>query len=75
MSSTPVTKKRLPGPEELAELPPNRAVHDRTRSGLMASLKTSMEQVLAGEHRPALEVLDEIDGELTDDADNSQYPS
>lgn len=41
----------------------------------MASLKTSMEQVLAGEHRPALEVLDEIDGELTDDADNSQYPS
>lgn len=41
----------------------------------MASLKTSMEQVLAGEYRPALEVLDEIDGELTDDADNSQYPS
>ena len=27
-----------------------------------------MEQVLAGEYRPALEILDEIDRETTDDA-------
>lgn len=44
-------------------------VRERTKAELLDDLKTSMEQVLAGEFRPALEVLDELDHEAMDDAD------
>ena len=62
MKSTPLSKKRLSSHDELAELVP-----DRTKAELLESLKASMEQVLAGDYRPALEVLDEIEHESTDD--------
>ncbi len=42
---------------------------ERTKAELLDDLKTSMEQVLAGEFRPALEVLDELDHEAMDNAD------
>ena len=41
---------------------------DRTKAELLNSLKTSMGQVQAGDYRPALEVLDELDNEAPDDA-------
>ena len=46
----------------------DRFAHDRTKDELLDSLKTSMEQVLSGDYRPALEVLDEIDREAAADA-------
>jgi predicted transcriptional regulator len=42
---------------------------DPTEEAILAGLKRSMEQVLAGEYRPAHEVLDEIEREMGDDAD------
>ncbi len=42
--------------------------YERSKAELLDSLKNSMEQVLAGDYRPALEVLDEIDAEAQDDA-------
>ena len=43
---------------------------DPTHEELLAGLKRSFEQVLAGDYRPAREVLDEIDSETDDNADN-----
>lgn len=52
----------------MAEHSPDAAYRDRTQAELLASLKNSMEQVLAGDYKPALDVLDEIDSEAQDDA-------
>ena len=68
MTTTPLSKKRLSNVEETAESLPDSAERDRTKAELLESLETSMEQVLAGDYRPALEVLDEIDAEAMDDA-------
>jgi predicted transcriptional regulator len=40
-----------------------------TEEEILTGLRRSMEQVLAGDFRPAREVLDEIEGEALDDAD------
>ncbi len=42
---------------------------ERSRAELLDDLRASLEEVLSGEFRPALEVLDELDGEAMDDAD------
>ena len=68
MTTTPISRKRPPSHEGTAERLPDHADRDRTKAELLESLKTSMEEVLAGDYRPALEVLDEIDRESTDDA-------
>ena len=54
---------------DISELP-EPPYRDRDKAELLNSLKTSMEQVLAGDYRPALEVLDEIDREAAVDAHN-----
>lgn len=41
-----------------------------THEELLTGLKRSLEQVIAGEYRPAREFLDEIDNEAGHDADN-----
>lgn len=43
---------------------------DPTHEELLAGLKRSFEQVLAGDYRPAREFLDELDSETGDHADN-----
>ena len=68
MTTTPISRKRASSHEGTAERLPDHADRDRTKAELLESLKTSMEEVLAGDYRPALEVLDEIDRESTDDA-------
>jgi len=42
---------------------------DPAEETILASLKRSMEQVLAGDFRPAHDVLDELEREAGDDAD------
>jgi predicted transcriptional regulator len=42
---------------------------DLTEEEILASMRTAMEQALAGNYRPAHEVLDEIEAEEDDDAD------
>ena len=42
-----------------------------TEAAILESLRIGMQQALAGDHRPALEVLDEIDREMMGDADDS----
>jgi predicted transcriptional regulator len=42
-----------------------------TDSEILASLQTGMQQALAGNYRPAHDVLDEIEREMSDDADDS----
>lgn len=71
MTTRPISKRRLSSHEETAENLPDHFEHDRTKAELLESLKMSMEQVLAGDYRPALEVLDEIDSEPPDDANDS----
>ncbi len=70
MTTTPILKRRHSSHEEAAENLDDHAERDRTKAELLESLKTSMEEVLAGDYRPALEVLDEIDNEPPDDANN-----
>lgn len=41
-----------------------------TEEEILASLRAGMQQALAGNYRPAREVLDEIDREIDDDANN-----
>lgn len=41
-----------------------------TDEEILAGLRSSMAQVLAGDYRPAHEVLDEIDREASEDADD-----
>jgi len=43
---------------------------DPTHEELLAGLKRSFEQVLAGDYRPAREFLDELDSETNNNADN-----
>lgn len=43
---------------------------DPTQEELLAGLRRSFEQVLAGDYRPAREFLDELDNETTNNADN-----
>jgi predicted transcriptional regulator len=40
-----------------------------TDDEILAGLRVGMQQALAGDYRPAREVLDEIDREMSDDAD------
>jgi predicted transcriptional regulator len=40
-----------------------------TEEEILAGLRTGMQQALAGDYRPAREVLDEIDREVSDDGD------
>ncbi len=40
-----------------------------TQEELLAGLKRSLEQVIAGDYRPAREFLDELDNEMGQDAD------
>ena len=42
-----------------------------TEAEILESLRIGMQQALAGDHRPALEVLDEIDREMIGHADDS----
>ena len=70
MTTTPISKRRLSSHGETEENLSDHSEHDRTKAELLESLKTSMEEVLAGDYRPALEVLDEIDSEPPDDANN-----
>lgn len=44
---------------------------DPTEAEILQSLRIGMQQALAGDYRPALEVLDEIDRDVMDDADDS----
>ena len=41
-----------------------------TKEELLVDLKRALQEALAGEGRPALEVLDEIDREMMDDANS-----
>ena len=65
----PPLSKTLPKDVSDAPEPVSDTVyHVRSKAEILDSLKNSMEQVLAGDYRPALEVLDEIDAEAQDDA-------
>jgi predicted transcriptional regulator len=44
---------------------------DPTDEEILAGLRIGMQQALAGDYRPARDVLDEIDREMGDDADAS----
>ena len=44
---------------------------ESTEDEMLGSIRTGMQQALAGDYRPAQDVLDEIDHETVDDADNS----
>lgn len=67
---TPPLSKTLPrDTSETVSAASDSAYRERTKAELLDSLKNSMEQVLAGDYRPALEVLDEIDSEASEDAD------
>ena len=46
-------------------------LEEPTEAEILESLRIGMQQALAGDHRPALEVLDEIDREMMGDADDS----
>lgn len=64
----PPLSKTLPKDASDTSEPASDAVyHERTKAELLDSLKKSMEQVLEGDYRPALEVLDELDSEAQDD--------
>jgi len=67
MKSPPLSKTLSDDASDTAEPASDLAYRERTKAELLASLKNSMEQVLAGDYRPALEVLDEIDSEASDD--------
>ncbi len=65
----PSLSKALPKDvSDASESASDTAYHERSKAELLESLKNSMEQVLAGDYRPALEALDEIDAEAQDDA-------
>ena len=68
MKSPPLSKALPKDAGVTAEPGSNVAYRKRSKAELLDSLKKSMEQVLAGDYRPALEVLDEIDSEVSDDA-------
>lgn len=70
METTPVPKKLRSGEQESIESRSDAPYQERTKAELLDSLKNSMEQVLAGDYRPALEVLDAIDSESSDDAND-----
>lgn len=66
---TPPLSKILPrDTSETGSPAADSAYRARTKAELLDSLKNSMEQVLVGDYRPALEVLDEIDTEASEDA-------
>ena len=47
-----------------------------TKSEILADLRQALKEALSGDLRPALEVLDEIDSEISDDSDLcSHHPS
>ena len=46
-----------------------RTYNEPTDDEILTGLRTAMQQALAGDYRPAREVLDEIDNEMSDDAD------
>ncbi len=68
MKSFPPSKTLSNDASETLEPSSDFAYRERTKAELLDSLKNSMEQVLAGDYRPALEVLDEIDSEAQDNA-------
>lgn len=68
MKSPPLSKTLPKDASDTLEPASDVAYRERTKAELLDSLKNSMEQVLAGDTRPALEVLDEIDSEARDDA-------
>ena len=68
MKSPPLSRTLAKDARDAADPSADLAYRDRTKAELLDSLKNSMEQVLAGDYRPALEVLDEIDPEAPDDA-------
>ena len=46
-----------------------------TKAEVLADLQQAFQESLAGDLRPALEVLDEIDREITDNADHCSRPA
>ena len=68
MKAPPLSKTLPKDVSETSEAGSDTVYHERSKAELLESLKNSMEQVLAGDYRPALEALDEIDAEAQDDA-------
>ena len=50
-------------------------VAETTKAEILADLRHALKEALADDLRPAMEVLDEIDREITDDADNCNRPA
>ena len=48
---------------------------EETNDEILADLRQAFQEALAGNLRPALEVLDEIDNEITDHADYASGPT
>ena len=48
---------------------------EETNAEILADLRKAFQEALAGDLRPALEVLDEIDSEITDQADYASGPA
>ncbi len=46
-----------------------------TKAEILADLRQAFQEALAGDLRPALEVLDEIDNEITDHVDQCSRPA
>lgn len=68
MKPPPLSRTLPKDASDTSESASDAVYHERTKTELLDSLKKSMEQVLAGDYRPALEVLDELDFEAQDDA-------
>ena len=48
---------------------------EETNDEILADLRQAIQEALASDLRPALEVLDEIDSEITDQADYASGPA
>ena len=66
-----------PGPNTINSM--NKMTHigdaEETNAEILADLRRAFQEALAGDLRPALEVLDEIDSEITDQADYASAPA
>ena len=48
---------------------------EETKAEILADLRQALREALADDLRPALEALDDIDHEITDNADHFSHPS
>ena len=69
--------KHSPSPIEIGaeDKTANNDVAEPTKAENLADLRQALKEALADDLRPAMEVLDAIDREITDDADNRNRPA